>query len=176
MIRAVGLDLSAVSTGVALPDGRLFTIRPRATAKQPARRLHQIIYSLDQLLGFYDGRGGIDVAVIESYLTHGARGEAAFRLGEVGGAVRLRLFEKTIPYVEVKIPSLKKYGAGSGRATKDEMVAAAIADGASPANDDEADAYFLRRTALDRYGGQPDRLPDSIARLQWPDLTPGVTR
>jgi Holliday junction resolvasome RuvABC endonuclease subunit len=138
-IRVVGLDLSVVATGLAKPDGSTITIRPNATSHEPARRLNQIVARLDPYL-----RLGVDLAIIEGYSRGGPGGpHVMLRLAEVGGAVRLRLFELGIPYIEIPPSQLKKFATGSGAASKVEMLAAALDGGADVANDNEADAWHL---------------------------------
>lgn len=144
-VRVIGLDVSVRSTGLAMPDGRLHTIKPQAGADDPARRLNQIVAQLDPYLVLAKA----DVAVIEGYSGAFGKGGAhtMLRLAEVGGAVRMRLFEHGVRYVEVAPSTLKKYAVGFGGSSKrpvskDEMVAAAVASGAEPRNPDEADAFW----------------------------------
>lgn len=164
-VLAIGLDLSTTASGVARVWGETRTIKPKAGgAKDPARRLQEIVYRLDAWLRC----DRPDVAVIEGYSMGGARGLAAFRLGELGGAVRVRLFELDIPFVEVPPTSLKHFATGNGRADKAAMVEAAKYRGAEVANDNEADAWHLRRVALAFYAG--GELSDALRRLPWPAL------
>jgi crossover junction endodeoxyribonuclease RuvC len=143
--RIIGLDVSTASTGLAMPDGTTRTIKPRADSKHPARRLNEILSLLDPYLRLAKA----DLAVIEGYSQGGPGGAyVMLRLAEVGGAVRLRLFELGVPYVEVPPSTLKKYATGFGgsvkrKVTKDDMVAAARESGVPVANGDEADAWWL---------------------------------
>lgn len=138
-VAVVGLDLSATSTGVTLPDGSSRTIRPRAGSKDRGRRLNEIVMRLDTYL-----RTKPDVALLEGPNLGAIPGRlAAVVLGEVRGAVKGRLFELGIEFVEVAPKQLKLYATGSGNASKDEMVEAARGAGAVVANDDEADSWWL---------------------------------
>lgn len=143
-MRVLGLDLSLARTGVACADGTLHSIVPKAGAKDPGRRLHEIITTLDPLIA----RGRPELAVIE-----GAAGvqqaQTALVLGELRGAVKVRLFEHAVAYVVVPPTSLKKWATGNGGASKDDMVARARDFGARPRNDDEADAFHLRRMGIE---------------------------
>jgi crossover junction endodeoxyribonuclease RuvC len=169
VIAVVGLDLSVAAIGIALPDGSTRTIRPHTPPSDPARRLHEL---LDRTSARLQAHRPV-LAVIEDYALAGHQGATMARLAELGGVIRLRLFELGIPYVEIKPTSLKKWATGNGRASKTEMVAAAQAAGADIANDDEADAYLLRAVALAHY--HPDRdlrpLSDALRRVPWPALT-----
>lgn len=138
-VRVVGLDLSATSTGVALPDGSCRTIRPHAGAKDRGRRLNEIVMRLDPFL-----RLGVDLALVEGPNLGAIPGRlAALILGEVRGAVKGRLFELDIPSVEIAPQQLKKFATGSGSASKEQMIDAARESLAVVANDDEADAWHL---------------------------------
>lgn len=48
-----------------------------------------------------------------------------------------------IPYSGVPVGSIKKHATGKGNANKDAMIAAAVARGLAPADDNEADALAL---------------------------------
>lgn len=143
-VRVIGLDLSVAATGLAKPDGATVTIRPHAGAGDPARRLNEIVARLDPYL-----RLGVDLAVIEGYSRGGPGGPyVMLRLAEVGGAVRLRLFELGIPFIEIPPSQLKKFAVGYGGSrqrpvTKADVVEAARLAGVSAANDNEADAFWL---------------------------------
>lgn len=143
-MRVVGLDLSTRSCGIARTDGRLVTVKPRAGAKDPARRLHEIASGV---MAHVHPR--TDVVWIEDYNPGGIQGLTMAKLGEVGGVVKLRLFERGIRYELLNLQTLKAFGAGRGGASKDEMVEACRAAGGCPANDDEADAFWLRRYGLE---------------------------
>lgn len=160
--RVIGLDLSVKSSGIALPDGNLRTIAPKAGAKDPARRLYEITFRLSSWLE----ASRPTLAVIEAYFV-GGYAATALRLGEVGGAVRTRLFEMNIPYVEIPPTQLKMYATGHGTASKDDMVAAAEAEGAEPHNDDEADAFWLRKLGVQALTGVPPRyLQDVLGEVR----------
>lgn len=54
-----------------------------------------------------------------------------------------------IPYQGVPVGTIKKHATGKGNASKDDMIAAVIKRGFSPADDNEADALALLHWALD---------------------------
>lgn len=51
--------------------------------------------------------------------------------------------DKGIPYEGIPVGTIKKYGCGKGNGSKEEMIAAAVALGHSPQDDNAADALHL---------------------------------
>lgn len=164
-VPVVGLDLSTTATGVALTDGSCRTIRPQAGAAEPSRRLHEIV---DRVAMRVKSLRPL-VVVLEGY---GYNSSRLARNAELGGAIRLLCFEQNIPYIEIAPNSLKLFATGNGHADKDAMVAAARAHGATVANDNEADAWWLWCAAQQRYEHQPERpaLTTTLLGLAWPEL------
>lgn len=160
----MGFDLSVRATGLALTDGTCRTIRPVNKPTPPSARLHELVHRIGARIDAQPPA----VAVIEGYGYNSAR---MVRNVELGGAVRLLLHARRIPYIEIAPNSLKLWATGNGHATKDDMIAAARANGGEIRNDDEADAYLLRLAGLARY--EPaDRplLTPTLLRLPWPEL------
>ncbi len=60
-----------------------------------------------------------------------------------------------VPYEGCEVGEIKKYIAGHGRATKDEVVKAMSNLGFSPADDNEADALAILLLAIAKEEGQP---------------------
>lgn len=56
--------------------------------------------------------------------------------------------ERKIPYAGIPVGTIKKHATGKGNASKDDMIAAARAQGFTPTDDNEADAIALLRYAL----------------------------
>lgn len=168
MIRALGIDLSLTATGIAYTDGITRTYRPKAGPDDPGRRLHELV---ERITARLHGEHA-DIAIIESYFVNPRFVTASLRLAELGGPIRVLLFERNIPYIEIAPAALKLFAAGDGNATKDQMVAAARNYGADVANDNEADAWLLRLAALQRYEPRLElpQLTKSIAALAWPTL------
>jgi crossover junction endodeoxyribonuclease RuvC len=169
-VTVFGLDPSLARTGLALPDGRTVSIRPRAGANDPLRRLHQVLTAIAVEFRRWPDA---ELLVIEGYMLHGpSSGTTRIRLGELGGAIRLHAWTCGLDIVEVPPSSLKLAATGNGNASKDDMVAAAVAAGATPRNDDEADAWHLRALGRRALAGDPD-LPPSVAALPWPTRPKG---
>ncbi len=164
-----GLDLSTSRIGYAAPDGSLHSISARAGADDPGRRLHELERALERVILMHPPRP--TVVIVEGYSLNSPGRLALVRLGEIGGLVRSRLFEMDLPYHEIPPSSVKRFATGNGNADKAKMVAAAIEAGArGSVNNDEADAFHLRRMGRCVYGGDTAVLGhelDAIANLSW---------
>lgn len=154
MTTILGIDPSTAATGLACHGGFYRTIKPSAGADEPAKRLSEIDRAFRRYLR---GLGAADVAMIELVPMHGVQPLAKIRLAELGGVLRLALYEHAIPYVDVNPMSLKKWATGKGTAQKAEMVKAAKNAGAHVTNDNEADAFWLQTIGEAFYNLPPER-------------------
>lgn len=144
-LRIAGLDLSTKRVGFAGPDpGDLVSISAHAGADDPYRRLHELGREIERAFRLRPPLP--DLVVIEDYVLASPGRISLIRLGEIGGIVRTRLFELDVPFVLVKPSSVKRFATGNGNADKFRMIDRAIELGArGNVNDDEADAFHLRR-------------------------------
>lgn len=152
-MKILGLDLSPNSPGFAF-EGDVSIAHPPNTDSLPRLAWHR--WFAHELLETVNP----DLVVIEGY----AFGMKYNRetMAEVGGVVRLELYENDIPFVEVPPNTLKKYATGNGKAHKDEMIAAAIKRGnLDITKNDEADAWWLYQMGCAQYG-----LPDAVEMPQ----------
>jgi len=138
MTRIIGLDLSLVSTGLALPDGTTTTIRPDRTGITQ-RRLNELFGKLWRALDPENPQ----VAIVEGPSLHSPGELGKWRRAKWAGCAELALERLRCHVVEVPPATLKKYATDNGAADKPAMVQAALDAGGDPANDDEADAYLL---------------------------------
>ncbi len=90
---------------------------------------------------------GASFAAMEGYSYDSVH--RAFDLGEVAGTVKVAMLEHGVGYVVVPPVTLKLYATGLSHASKEDVIAAAKAEGVDPSNDNEADAFFLARVARD---------------------------
>lgn len=155
MTSVTGLDLSLTATGIATAHGvHTVTSKLRGPARLVELRDRIMAHCLTT-----------DVVAIEGYSMGGQRGSAGVgqALGELGGVVRVALWEAGITYVELSPSSLKKYATGKGNANKETMLLAAAkraADiGVEITNNNEADAFFLRAAVLQALGEQIVAMP-----------------
>lgn len=164
-MNVVGLDLSLTSAGVATSEGtKALKVRTKDAPRLRDLRvavLTTVITEQAQLV------------VIEGYSFSSRNGGE--RLGELGGVIRVALFELDVPYIEVQPAQLKKYATGKGNANKDAVVAAVAArTGIAFATSDECDAWVLRAMALDHYGEPLLKMPElnrsALDAVEWPQL------
>lgn len=139
----VGLDPSLSATGLATRQG-LYTVKTKPTDGDMIDRGMSVGYLVADLIP-----AGTTLLVIERPIVY-ARGGTSSQLHQGIGAMRTILRQRLdIPTYLVSPSTIKKAATGSGRATKKQMLAAARAAGAPAKNDNEADAYWLARYALD---------------------------
>lgn len=168
---AMGLDLSISGTGVATGHGRLYTIAPKTRGDLRLAEIERhLIYYLDM-------ETRPDVVVIEAIPTASKGFHTALSLAMVHGIARKELARRGIPFVYIDNKALKKYASGSGAADKQRMVECAMDFGAVPANDNEADAAWLRWIG-EHWLGRPvsamhvlaaDLIMGARSKVMWPD-------
>jgi len=143
----IGLDLSLTSTGYSI-GGNTGSITSKLVE---AARLREI---RDSLLSLIE-ENNVSFAAIEGY-AFAARNSQAHKIGELGGVVRLMLFENGIPYVEIPPTSRAKFATGRGNAAKSEVISAVSARTgriwSGKSADDECDAWLLEEMSLHACG------------------------
>src|SRR5690606_1545169 len=157
--KILGLDISLTKTGVATPAGTTLTIKGGKGDDRLVNLYEETCYLVAT---------DVDLAIIEDLPTHAM---SAGLTGQAQGVVRLALRRYSIPYVTVAPATLKKAATGSGKATKLDMVDAAVRlRKESPQwapTDDEADAYLLRWLGLERLAGR--QLDAKVDWAPWAD-------
>ena len=162
----VGLDLSLTATGIAAA-GVADVLRPKGLTGP--ERLAWLCDRVDAIVKLHNAA----LVVVEGYAY--GRQNTAHQLGELGGVIRLALWEAGIPYVDVPPSTLKKYATGRGNAGKEEVLAAAIRRlGYQGHDNNEADALWLRALGCAAYGAPLADLPKLHASvvdgLDWPEI------
>lgn len=169
-MRVVALDPALSVTGVAdtaLP--KPFTISPPSGLTGPGR-LYWIQKRILQAVE------GADLVAIEGYAY--GRENQAHQLGELGGVIRLAVWCRNIPVVEIP-PSIRmKVATGKGLAKKEHVLAEAIHRlGYQGHDNNEADALWILQRVLQHYG-----LPGAVtlpkthleytakSKVAWPTL------
>ncbi len=143
----VGLDLSLTSTGFCTEiNYGVITCKEKGAERLSV--ISKMILSIVQ--EFVD-----PVVVVEGY-SFASRNSQAHSLGELGGAVRMRLWENNISYIEIPPTCRAKFATGKGNAGKSEVTSAISAKtglvftGGGAA--DMCDAWILREMALEYLG------------------------
>lgn len=169
-MRIIGLDLSLTCAGVCSDNGPRVLKPPR----HHDRGMERLAWFKDQL-SFAHAHDAF--VLIEGYSFNSRQGGE--HLGELGGVIRLQLFEQGIPFVEISPAALKKVATNKGNANKDAMVATAARLGC-PADDNNAvDAWYLYQLGCYHYGldyGLDCALPrtayrdEAAAKIIWPTI------
>jgi Holliday junction resolvasome RuvABC endonuclease subunit len=152
-VKILGLDLSLTSTGYSL-NGETGII---STKERGAQRLSTVT---QQIVDFCSNNG-IDCAVIEGY-SFASRHSQAHSIGELGGCVRMRLWEEGVPFIDVPPTSRAKFATGKGNAGKTEVISAISSKTGKVFSgggaDDECDAWVLEQMGLARI---------NLSQFQW---------
>lgn len=168
--RVLALDLSMRSTGVALPNGDLDTIR--TVPSQGDGRLSRINLAVYDLITC-----NMPHLVVIEDLPMGIRNAAGGPLGMVHGIVRLRCMNSSVPYLLVPPATLKTYACGKGNARKPDLrVSLLRRTGIDVDDEDQCDAAWLRLLGLDLLGHPVLDLPAThrraLTKLTLPEGAP----
>ncbi len=171
-MRVLALDLSLRATGIAEPNGRLWTYKPKC---QHDDRLMLIADEIHNAVHQWS----TDLVVIED-LPFGVRNAAAGALGMLHGAIRLDLLRDQKRYLTVPPATLKTYATGKGNCQKPDMrMELYKRTGADIEDDNQVDAAWLRMLALDLLGHPELDLPQqhrrALAKLTLPAGVVDVT-
>lgn len=168
-IKTMGIDPSLTSTGISI-GGVTASIRKTSRGVQ---RLLEVRNDLIYMVKEHD----IDCVAIEHY-SYASRNSQAHSIGEMGGVMRLALYEAQIPFVEIAPTCRAKFATGKGNAGKPEVVSAISArtgivwdkgDGA-----DRCDAWVLEQMLLFKIGMSiidwPKSHTDALEKIDWSPL------
>jgi Holliday junction resolvasome RuvABC endonuclease subunit len=142
-MRLVGLDLSLTSTGVSINGStHVIAVKERGPERLSivSRQIADICLS-----------ERIDCALIEGY-SFSSRNSQAHSIGELGGCVRMRLWENQIPFVDIPPTCRAKFATGKGNASKGEVISAISAKTgkvfSGAGGNDECDAWVLEQMGI----------------------------
>jgi crossover junction endodeoxyribonuclease RuvC len=142
-LQLIGLDLSLTSTGISI-NGKTSII---STKLRGAERLSFITKNIVDICK----KEKINCAIIENY-SFASRNSQAHSIGELGGCVRMSLWENGIPYIEIPPKSRAKFATGKGNAGKTEVISAISSKTgfvfSGSGADDECDAWILEQMGL----------------------------
>jgi Holliday junction resolvasome RuvABC endonuclease subunit len=133
----MGIDPSLNSTGVAIVDGTLLTLK-----QKPADGDYRLVKIRAAIIGAISHPNRPDLVVMED-LPRNAMGAGI--TGQVQGVIREVLQNNRLPYLLVSAATLKKAATDNGRADKAAMRKAWLEyTGEDNPRDDEVDAAWLR--------------------------------
>lgn len=165
----IGLDLSLTSTGVCINEQTLVI----TTKTKGAERLSVISKAiLETAL-----TNSVDIAIIEGY-SFASRNSQAHSIGELGGVVRVCLWENHIPFIEIPPTCRAKFATGRGNAAKTEVMSSISAKTgivfSGKGSDDMCDAWILSemckaRLGLSNYVWSTQQLL-SLDKIDWEPL------
>lgn len=161
MTSVLALDLDVTKAGVALPTGRTLTLTA-PTLNRTTNHGHRLTWwnhHLHQLITFYQPT----IVAAEAIIPTPGRTSTALKAG-IHAIAHLHTHTVGATWVDTIYPSqLKKWATGHGDANKGAMLAEAVARGANPTDDDQADAALLRYMILE-VADSPEALRRWLAR------------
>ena len=146
----LGIDQSLTCTSVCWLENQEIKIERIKPLYMGVSRIAEIYAEFDAML---QANPNIAGAAIEGY-AFAAKG-AVFNLGELGGVLRLALYNRGIPSIEVPPTFLKKYITGKGNAQKNLLIKEVYKKYEADIDDDnDCDAFSLALVALDYFETQ----------------------
>jgi crossover junction endodeoxyribonuclease RuvC len=191
VIRALGLDLSLAATGLArthtstgearLSTGAITAVRSPAGLRRNLMDHGRVGYLLGEIIRAITGCRPQIIAIEAPLLVD--LGDASIRLAEVHGALKHWCWSRGIPYVDINNQHVKIYAAGSGSASKEDVLAgirATYGRTVHVGDHNAADALSLLAMTLHAYGEPLVEVPESHRRAldpyreAWPTLAGGA--
>lgn len=162
----IGLDLSLTSTGFSC-GSELGVLSSR---HKGVERLKDI---RDQVLSLVE-RIDNPLACIEGY-SFGSRNSHAHSIGELGGVIRLALYEGGIPFIDIPPTVRAKFATGRGNAGKTEVMSSVSARTgivfSGKGSDDMCDAWILEEIGRVKYSQPRAAWPSenlrSLDKIDW---------
>lgn len=157
----LGIDQSLSGTGLCLLSGSGSVLHVETVDPGKRRDAERLAFIRDRVLAVLAMHDPVVRAAFEGYSYDSVN--KPFLLGELGGALRVALWEKGVPYEVVPPALVKKFATGNAHATKEMVLRAAQAEGFETADDNQSDAFFLASIvfALD-----DERMPKKRARIE----------
>lgn len=153
----IGIDPSLTSTGICVMDdhGQVLQSTALSSKNYGVKRLNDFREKLGNLFYPYKKNGHELFVAIEGYSF--ASNTQGIALGELGGMMRLYMFESGINYIEVPPTVVKKFATGKGNSDKIAMgVALQKQYGLEYPTSDQTDAHFLALIGLAYQGLTPN--------------------
>jgi len=168
-ITTMGIDPSLTSTGISVA-GITVSIR------KSSRGVQRLLEARNDLLHIVN-QNSVDCVSIEHY-SYASRNSQAHSIGELGGVMRLALYEAGVPFVEIPPTCRAKFATGKGNAGKSEVVSAIsvrtgiVWDGGD--GTDRCDAWVLEEMLRFKLGlsviDWPKSHTDALEKVDWSPL------
>jgi Holliday junction resolvasome RuvABC endonuclease subunit len=163
-----GLDLSLTSTGWSCGDDRGTVSFPKLRSEQ------RLVAVRDCLHDLIVEKFAKPVVVIEGY-SFGSRNSQSHSIGELGGVIKVMLYENDIRFVIVPPTVRAKFATGKGNASKHEVVSAVSARTgivwSGKGSDDMCDAFVLEEMGRVYFGAGrfdwPSSHLDALEKINW---------
>lgn len=162
----MGLDLSLTSTGYSI-NGKTGVISTKTKGPERLTIVSNEIIDIAY-------KNPLDVVMLEGY-SFASRNSQAHSIGELGGAVRMRLWQSGIPYIEIPPTCRAKFATGKGNASKNEVISSISARTgivwSGSGADDMCDAWILEQMGI-AYIGQstydwPEGNLSALKSIDW---------
>lgn len=168
-LNPVGLDLSLTSTGFSCGE----LIETISVSTKGPERLATIRDRIIELLNSIEN----PCVCVEGY-SFASRNSQAHSIGELGGVIRVALWERGIPYVEIPPTTRAKFATGKGNAAKTEVMSAISARTgivwSGKGADDKCDAWILEQMGKTRLGKPDYNWPainlEALVKIDWSPL------
>jgi crossover junction endodeoxyribonuclease RuvC len=142
----IGIDPSLTATAVVAVAGKGQMVKSTIckTAWDGPKRLVSIRDQVDRFIGQFGDQ--VVLIGIEHYAMGAKWGREA--AGELGGILRVAMYEEGCEYIEIAPMQLKQFATGKGTAQKDHVLMAVYKKwGLEFRTNDEADAFVLAQMA-----------------------------
>lgn len=143
-----GIDLSLRRTGFTIIDCDAKILHQEVFKTDKMRGMQRLLFIKTRVLQKLKEMKATKV-ILEGY-SFGSKGAAIISLGELGGVVRMGIFESKFDYLDCSPSSLKAYTTGKGNADKDQMrVSVRSKYGIDYTDDNICDSYALCMMVLE---------------------------
>lgn len=174
-IKLMGIDLSLTSTGISI-GGETFAITPKTKGIE---RLVEVSTRVVELATRYNP----SAIILEGY-SFGSKFTRAHAIGELGGCVKVAVYQAGFQIVEVPPTCRAKFATGKGNASKVDVLLAIKRltgkDFPGASGDDECDAWVLEQMGLAVLGESPYNWSEAqlsaLDKINWSPLYQSLGR
>lgn len=163
-MNVLGLDLSLTSSGFAYLGHRDLEMHTGIITPKVYKGVPRLVY-IRRCIEMIIMEQGISHAVIEGYSMGRFQMQRAHSTGELGGTIKMMLWEKRISILIVSPKGLKKFATGNGNSKKPQVQGHIMTRwGYRIEQEDEADAFVLYQAGLAYFNPRRARAYDTKRR------------